>query len=113
VPVALAFLAVGEVVESGKAAIALSSADALQALTLAGLLLAELALVNCSASVAVAHLTTSMGEAKETGGAFVTNSTSHAFTALALTTRGIARAGDRTSLVAFAGLGSPVEPGGN
>lgn len=113
VPVALAFLAVGEVVESGKAAIALSSADALQALTLAGLLLAELALVNCSASVAVAHLTTSMGEAKETGGAFVTNSTSNAFTALALPTRGIARAGDRTSLVAFAGLGSPVEPGGN
>lgn len=113
VPIALAFLAVGEVVESGKAAIALSSADALQALTLAGLLLAELALVNRSASVAVAHLATSMGETKETGGALVTNSTSNAFTALALATRGITRAGDGTSLVALAGLSSAMEPRGN
>jgi len=108
VPVALALFAVGEVVEAGQAAIALSSANAFQALALARLLLAELALVNCSSSVAVAHLATSVGKAEETGGALIASSTGYAFAALALTTRGIARARDGTSLVAVARCGSLV-----
>lgn len=90
VPVALALLTIREVVESRQAAIALSSATAFQALTLTGLLFAELALVNCSSSVTVAHLATSVGKAKETGSTLIASSAGNAFTALALTTRGVA-----------------------
>ena len=109
-PVALALLAVGKVVKSWQAAIALSSADAFQALALARLLLAELALIHCSSSVAVTHLATSVREAEETGGALIASSAGDAFAALTLTARGVTRAGDGTGLVTFARLCSIVEP---
>ena len=89
VSVALALLAVREVVEAGLAAVALASPDAVQALAFSVLLLAELALIHCSSSVTVAHLAASMGKVEEARGALVASSASDAFSALALATRGI------------------------